>query len=244
MATARQLPADVYPETLSRLPPLKRETLNEAQQKAYDAVSAPRSGRLNLAGIKGPGGVILRMPKLAKPLGDVNRVLRSELGLDARLVELTILATAREMQSQFEWAMHEPVALEVGVAAATIDMIRHGKPLADVPEKEAALIHLAREAVGAKQVTPATYATALTLFGEEELPSLQRIDRQLRAGRDPALHRGAGIARSPVAGIAGAGKAMKCWKVKRGAAWRLPCGGRYLTGSRVFDVMLAAAVAS
>ena len=165
----RQLPADVYPETLSRLPPLKRETLNEAQQKAYDAVTAPRSGRLNLAGIKGPGGVILRMPKLAKPLGDVNRVLRSELGLDARLVELTILATAREMQSQFEWAMHEPVALEVGVPAATIDMIRHGKPLADVPEKEAALIHLAREAVGAKQVTPATYATALALFGEEEL---------------------------------------------------------------------------
>ena len=95
MATARQLPADVYPETLSRLPPLKRETFNEAQQKAYDAVTAPRSGRLNLAGIKGPGGVILRMPKLAKPLGDVNRVLRSELGLDARLVELTILATAR-----------------------------------------------------------------------------------------------------------------------------------------------------
>ena len=129
MATARQLPADVYPETLSRLPPLKRETLNEAQQKAYDALTAPRSGRLNLAGIKGPGGVILRMPKLAKPLGDVNRVLRSELGLDARLVELTILATAREMQSQFEWAMHEPVALEVGVPAATIDMIRHGKPL-------------------------------------------------------------------------------------------------------------------
>jgi 4-carboxymuconolactone decarboxylase len=209
IATARQLPADVYPETLSRLPPLKRETLNEAQQKAYDAVSAPRSGRLNLAGIKGPGGVILRMPKLAKPLGDVNRVLRSELGLDARLVELTILATAREMQSQFEWAMHEPVALEVGVAAATIDMIRHGKPLADVPEKEAALIHLAREAVAAKQVTPATYATALTLFGEEELLHYSVLIASTRR-RDPALHRGAGIARSPVAGIAGAGKAMKC----------------------------------
>ena len=54
MATARQLPVDVYPETLSRLPPLKRETLNKAQQKAYDAVAAPRSGRLNLAGLKGP----------------------------------------------------------------------------------------------------------------------------------------------------------------------------------------------
>lgn len=32
MATARQLPADVYPETLSRLPPLKRATLNGGGQ--------------------------------------------------------------------------------------------------------------------------------------------------------------------------------------------------------------------
>src|SRR5688572_23677988 len=41
MATARQLPADVYPETLSRLPPLKREALNRVQRKAYDALAAP-----------------------------------------------------------------------------------------------------------------------------------------------------------------------------------------------------------
>ena len=46
------------------------------------------------------------MPKLAKLLRRRRRVLRSELGLDARLVEVTILATAREMQSQFEWAIH------------------------------------------------------------------------------------------------------------------------------------------
>jgi len=67
MATARQLPADVYPETLSRLPPLKRETLNEAQQKAYDAVTAPRSGRLNLAGIKGPG-------RISNSAGEIDRL--------------------------------------------------------------------------------------------------------------------------------------------------------------------------
>src|SRR2546421_12054333 len=100
------------------------------------------------------------------------------------------------MQSQFECAMHEPVALDVGVTAATIDMIRHGKPLADVPEKEAALIHLARKALGAKQVTPATYATALGAFWRRRVTSRQRVDRQERARRDPALHRCAGIARS------------------------------------------------
>jgi 4-carboxymuconolactone decarboxylase len=170
MATQRTLPADVYPESLSRLPPLKREDLNEQQQKSYDALTTARpGGGLNLAGLKGPGGVNLRMPKLSKHMGDVNRVMRSELGLDPRLVEIAILATAREMKSQFEWAMHEPVALEKGVPAQTIDMIRHGRPLSGVPDKEAALIELAREAVGAKKVTPATYKKALGLFGEETL---------------------------------------------------------------------------
>lgn len=168
MAAERKLPADVYPDSLSRLPPLIRENLNGTQQQAYDALMAPRS-RLNLAGIKGPNGVNLRMPKLAKHMGDANRMLRSELGLDAGLVELSILATAREMRSQFVWAMHEPVALEVGVPAATIDRIRHGLPLLGIPEKEAALINIAREAVGAKKVRSETYAKALALFGEEDL---------------------------------------------------------------------------
>lgn len=168
MNTERKLPADVYPESLSRLSPLKRENLNETQQKAYDALMAPRS-RLNLAGIKGPNGVNLRMPRLIQHMGDANRMLRSQLGLDAGLVELAILATAREMQSQFVWAMHEPVALELGIPAATIDRIRHGRPLSGLPDKEAALIQIAREAVGAKRVTPATYAKAVALFGEEDM---------------------------------------------------------------------------
>ena len=170
MANERVLPADVFSDTLSRLPPVRREDLNEDQQKSYDALTKPRAGgSLNLAGIKGPGGVNLRMPKLSKHMGDVNRVMRADLGLDQRLVEVAILATAREMKSQFEWAMHEPVALEKGVSPATIDMIRHGRPLSNVPEAESVLIELARESVGAKKVSPATYKKALALFGEETL---------------------------------------------------------------------------
>ena len=170
MATERKLPADVYPETLSRLAPPRREALNEDQQKIYDSLTRPpQPGGLSLAGIKGPGGVQMRMPKLGKSFREVNRILRSELGLDGRLVEVAILATAREMSSQFEWAMHESVAIAKGVASQTVDIIRHRKPLAGVPENEAALIELVREAVGAGKVSPQTYARALALFGEEGL---------------------------------------------------------------------------
>jgi 4-carboxymuconolactone decarboxylase len=165
--TGRSLPPDVNPETLSRLSPIRREALGEAQQKAYDAAMARPAGGLNLAGLKGPGGVWIRVPPLGKPMGELNRVLRSELGLDPRLVEVAILAAAREMDSRFEWAMHEPVALEKGVAPETIDAIRHRKALAGVPEKEAVLIELVRESVGAKKVGPGTYARAIAAFGEE-----------------------------------------------------------------------------
>ncbi len=170
MATVRKLPADVYPETLSRLAPLRREALNEEQQKTYDALTRPpQPGGLSLAGIKGPGGVQMRMPKLSKSFGEVNRLLRTGMGLDGRLVEVAILATAREMSSQFEWAMHESVAIAKGVASQTVDIIRHRKPVAGVPENEAALIELVREAVGIGKVSPQTYARALALFGEEGL---------------------------------------------------------------------------
>lgn len=163
----RQLPPDVNPETLSRLSPIRREELGEGQQKSYDAAMARPAGGLNLAGLKGPGGVWIRFPQLGPHMGAMNRILRSELDLDPRLVEVAILATAREMDSQFEWSMHEPVALKEGVAPETVEAIKHRQALSGVPEKEAVLIELAREAVGAKKVGPATYARAIAALGEK-----------------------------------------------------------------------------
>jgi 4-carboxymuconolactone decarboxylase len=201
MKDKRSLPADVNPETLSRLSPLRREALGEEQQKAYDAAMARPAGGLNLAGLKGPGGVWIRYPQLGKHMGPINRILRSELGLDPRLVEVAILATAREMDSQFEWCMHEPVALKQGVAPETVDAIKHRRPLVGVPEKEAVLIELAREAVGAHKTSQATYARALQAFGEQGLLNyvaliscyaqtaivLGIFDQQLHDGMEPLL---------------------------------------------------------
>jgi 4-carboxymuconolactone decarboxylase len=198
----RKLPADVNAETLSRFPPLRRENVAEEQRASFDALSRPpQPGSLNLAGLKGPGGVWIRMPRLGKANSEINRVLRTELGLDPRLVEVAILAAAREMSSQFEWTMHEPVALKKGVPQSTVDIIKHRKPVAGVPQKEAALIELAREAIGAKKVSPATYARALEAFGEQGLLHyvalmanyamtaivLTVFDQQLHDGQAPLL---------------------------------------------------------
>src|SRR5688572_28248446 len=107
---ARTLPPDVNPETLCRLSPLRRENLSEEAKATFDAMSKRPIGGKNLAGLQGPAGVWIRLPKFGKLQSEGNRYLRNDANLPPPLTEVIILATAREMNSQFEWTMHEPVA--------------------------------------------------------------------------------------------------------------------------------------
>jgi len=194
-------PADVYPESLSRLSPLRREGLSEEGRADYDALSRPRPGSKIVAGLQGPGGVWLRLPGVGRHINEATRILRSEIGLDPRLTELAILAAAREMDSQFQWTMHEPVARKEGLSEKIIDVVKHRKPVADMPETESVIIELVREALGAKKVSSQTYARAMNVFGENGLLNLATlmanyaltaivlcvVDQQLHDGQTPLL---------------------------------------------------------
>ncbi len=195
----RTLPADIRPESLSRLGPIHRDALGEEGRTAYDALSCP-DGK-TLAGLKGPGGIWLRLPGAGYPINETTRILRSEIGLDPRLTELAILAAAREMDSQFEWTLHEPVARQKGLSEKIIDVVKQRKSIADLPETESVIIELARATIGEKKVSSQTYARALTLFGETGLLNLVSlmanyamtaivlclVDQQLPEGQTPLL---------------------------------------------------------
>ena len=197
----RRLPVDVSPESRSRPSPIRREELGELEKAPYDVLAKPRDGGPDLAGLQGPGGVFLRMPELRKHLGAINRYLRSEAGIDPLLVKIAILATARQMDSQFEWTMHEPVARRKGIPQRTIDLIKHGKALAGIPEHEAAVIELARGSLGAHKVCSRTHARVLKVFGERGLLNIVALiasyattaitlcvfDQQLHDGQAPLL---------------------------------------------------------
>lgn len=160
------LPADVYPESRSRLPLITRDDLDDEGKKIYDAyVNNPHS----LAGLVGPGGIRLHCRQIVERTRPINRYLRFEAGLDRRLMELAILVSAREMDAKFEWHAHEPEALRQGLEPEIIDVVRYRKPTTGLGEKEAALIQLGREAIGKHKVAPETFATALRLFGKELL---------------------------------------------------------------------------
>ena len=134
-------------------------------------------------------------------LHGLSRYLRYESGMSARVRETAILITAREMDQQFEWLMHEPNALKEGVPVATIDVIKHGRATDGLDEDDAVIIALGRQIFTQHCVDAALYARAHTLFGTRGLVELVMLmgnysaiavllttfDAQLPEGQPPLL---------------------------------------------------------
>jgi 4-carboxymuconolactone decarboxylase len=193
-----QMPSDIDPQSGFRLPLLKREDLDETARKTYDSAATPGA---NIAGLQGPAGVQLYSPKTTAHLRAINRYLRFEAGIPPRIREIAILATAREMDSQFEWVAHEPEALKEGVPQNVIDTIKFRKSTAGLDAADAAVITLGRELWHDHKVAPATFAKLKELFGPSKLVDLvllmgnyagtaallTAVDMQLHEGKQPLL---------------------------------------------------------
>lgn len=163
----------IDPESGCRLPMVRREDLDEGGRKVFDHHVAP--GTDSIAGLRGPGGVRLHSPQLSAALRPVAKYLRFETGLGTRVREVAILTAAREMDSRFEWAAHEPVALKEGVPQATIDAIKFRKSTDGLDETDAAVVEIGRESMGAHRVSQETYDRALAIFGAKQLVDLVSV---------------------------------------------------------------------
>jgi len=163
-------PDDVDPQSGCRLPLPRREDLSGDALAAYDSLADPKGGTLR--GLRGPGGIQLHSPELSRRSRPVNRYLRHEAGLGGHLRELAILTTARELDSQFEWAAHEEEARREGVSAEVIDTIKYRKGTGNLDAADAVVIELGREMFTARKVNSATFAQALALFGRRKLVDL------------------------------------------------------------------------
>jgi putative methionine-R-sulfoxide reductase with GAF domain/alkylhydroperoxidase family enzyme len=153
-----------------RLPLPRRESLDAAGQETYDRLADPKGG--SLRGLKGPGGIQLHSPELSRRSRPVNHYLRQLSGLGGRVRELAILATARELDSAFEWAAHEPAARAEGIDRDVITLVRDRGDTSRLDPSDAVVIELARAIFAARRVSAALYADALRLFGRRKLVDL------------------------------------------------------------------------
>jgi 4-carboxymuconolactone decarboxylase len=193
---ASVLPKDVYPDSRNRFPLPQREDMDDYGKKVFDELNAfPEIA---------PTPLRLYSPKLAKPLGEAHHYLKYETGFPDRLIEIAVMVTARELDNQYEWTQWETRARTPGdrqVEPAIIDIIKYGRPVAGLGEKETVIINFGREMFGQKKVSSATFGEAVRLFGRRgtvdliELMALysataaelNAVDMQLQRGQKPLL---------------------------------------------------------
>ena len=173
LQTADRVPEDILPETMARLPQVNRDALGAVGQQAYDTYVRPGTGYEN--GPRGPVAMWLHSPVLAEAIFDVRQRVRYGTTKDQRLTELIILSTAREIDHQYEWSAHEPLAQAAGLEQEIIELIKYRRDLSGLPDiaglgpTERLLIQFTRELVSEEKVSADTYAQAIEQFGSEGL---------------------------------------------------------------------------
>jgi 4-carboxymuconolactone decarboxylase len=153
-----------------RLPLPALEMLDDAQRAAAQAlIDGPRKA------VFGPFVPLLRTPALLERVAQLGEALRFGGRLDARLRELAICIAARHVGNQFEWVMHQPLALEAGVDAAALDAIRLGLgPQTLTPDER--LVHdFSVELLRRHGVGDAVYGQALAALGEAGVVELTTL---------------------------------------------------------------------
>jgi hypothetical protein len=117
------LPPDIDPVTLSRLPPVTPQDLDEEGRKLLAARPDFKPG-------PGPGHVTIYSPQ-GRTLGTPTGV-NSPVG--PRYFQLAVLIIAREIDQQYEWSAHEPAGLRQGLEQSVIDVVKNNKSVAGISD--------------------------------------------------------------------------------------------------------------
>jgi 4-carboxymuconolactone decarboxylase len=190
-----KLPPDIHPQSLSRLPPPQRDTLNDEGKRIWDYVGGTRGMPMT-----GPAPVSMYSPKAAEPIHALNQYLRTSV-VGPRYFELSALIAAREFDQQYEWSGHEPAALRAGLEQSVIDVVKFNRDLTGLIEKDATVIRLGRALLRDHRVSPELWAKMVELFGRQgaiEITAtigdyvmaglmLTAVDQQLPPERKPML---------------------------------------------------------
>jgi hypothetical protein len=162
--TQTALPPDINPVTLSRLPPVTREDLDEEGQRLLAQRPAAKPG-------PGPTHVTSYSPR--------ERNLGVPTGVDSpvgpRYFQLAVLIMAREIDQQFEWSAHEPAGLRQGLEQSVIDVVKYGKDVADLADKDATLITFGRMLYREHRVSSELWQKMIGHFGRQHTVQLMMI---------------------------------------------------------------------
>ncbi len=174
--TEADIPDDIHSDSWARLPQVNREDLDDAGKAVFDTIVSPNTGYDT--GLRGPVGMWMYSPEMAKGVFSLRQRVRYGTAKDQRLTELTIISTAREISNQYEYSAHEPAARTAGLEEEIMDFVKYRKPMnqadgiAGMGELEKIIIQFTREVISEPIVSKETFASAISLLGEEGVMDL------------------------------------------------------------------------
>jgi 4-carboxymuconolactone decarboxylase len=157
-------PSDIDPVTLSRLPPVTPDDLDEEARRLFAA-------RSNFTPGPGPTHVTVYVPRdrdLGIPTGETSPV-------GPRLFQLAVLITAREIDQQYEWSAHEPAGLRQGLEQSVIDVVKYDRGVEGLSDEYATLITFGRALFRENRVSSELWAEMVELFGRQHTIDLIAI---------------------------------------------------------------------
>lgn len=153
---------------MARIPLLaSRDGLSPAQTQVFDSIASGARG-----GVRGPHQVLLHRPAIASPVERLGAFLRYECRVPERQRELVILVVAEFWKADYEWFAHAPLAARQGHGADVLTAVGLGRE-PDLPDPaDSAAWRVARELLDTRRITPASYAAAEAILGQEGMVDL------------------------------------------------------------------------
>jgi len=161
LAVVTLLSASVPAAGQDRLPPISADKMTDAQKQAAAEFKVHRG-----AEISGPFIPLLRSPEImirATAMGDY---LRYKTALGPHLNEFIILITARHWSQNYEWSVHQPIAIKAGVSPEVVKAVAEGRRPGGLSADEELVYDFCNEALRNQSVSDATYSRAIARFGE------------------------------------------------------------------------------
>ncbi|MEP6962497.1 MAG: hypothetical protein ABI995_10470 [Acidobacteriota bacterium] len=166
-AVGQALPADIDPQSYSRLPLIPRSALTGEALKVYDAViGKDADGNPRPMPPTGPAATSLYSIGVAGPMDALNKYIRT-IVVGPAMYQLCSIIAAREFDEAYEWNSHEGGARRAGISEKAIEAVKFDRGLDGVPEKEALVIRFGRAIFRERHVSSELYAKVVKEFGQQ-----------------------------------------------------------------------------
>ena len=122
--------------------------------------------------MRGPFAVWLRNAELCENTLKLQEMFASRVKLERRLLELMILVAARQANAQYAWFIHEPHALEFGIAPDIIQSIQERRTPVFTRDDERLVYDITTELNATRTLSEGTYQRGMAMFGEQVMVEL------------------------------------------------------------------------